>query len=210
MTKIVPALLVKTAQEYHDKIRLVRQLTDRYQLDVIDPEYADNPTVDLGDIEPRLDLQCDVHIMSFRPQRYIESALRLRPHMVILQFEQAENIEACIASIKRRGTVKVGLAINPQTEVESVAHLFAELDHILIMAYSAGFAGQKLQPKTLKKVAHVRELAPNVEVGLDGGVSDETLARIARCHFDVVNVNSFLFQSDDVLGRYSKLLEELS
>ncbi len=209
MAKIVPAILASNPEEYQQKIRLVRQLTDRYQLDVIDSEYADNPTLDLRQIEPRRDMLCDVHLMSRRPLHYLNDILALKPHMVIFQYEGAEDLVSALEKVKARG-VLVGLALNPATEVDEVGSLLPQIDHVLIMAYTAGFAGQTLQPKVLKKADTTRQLAPTLEVGLDGGVSEDTLAKIAKAKFDVVNTNSYLFGSDDVLSRYSELMEALA
>lgn len=209
MTKVVPALLAKNAVEFQEKIKIIRQLTDRYQLDVIDPEYVDNPTVNLQEVKPRLDLLCDVHLMSRRPAEYVDLVLSLRPHLVIFQFEQAEDLSLCFERVQKKGS-KVGLAINPATSVDEVASFLPRLDHLLVMGYPAGFAGQEFQPKVFKKVKQVREIAPAIELGLDGGVSDETIDEITKQHFDVVNVNSFLFNGKDVLTQYSRLMESLA
>ena len=50
MTKLVPAVLVKTAEEYQQRLSVIRQLTNRFQLDIIDGEYVDNKTIELDDV----------------------------------------------------------------------------------------------------------------------------------------------------------------
>lgn len=209
MAKVVPALLVKTVDEYRQRLKVVKQLTDRFQIDVIDPEFADNETVDLALFEPRQDIRCDIHIMSPNPSPYIASASALHPGLIIVQYEGVPEVEKLIEDLSVRG-IAAGIAINPSTAVTDIVHLLPALQHVLIMAYPAGFAGQDLQPSVLKKVAEVRELAPHVEVGLDGGVSAESLDRIAKAGFDVVNVNSYLFGAEDVLSRYTELMEALA
>ena len=206
MTKVVPAIHVASPEEYRDQLRVVRQLTSRFQLDVIDPDFADSPTVSMTEIEVPIGMQCDVHIMSPNPGRYMEDALALKPEMIIVQYETVENVEEILEAI-RSHEVRVGLAINPETSIEHIASLVGLIDHCLIMGYPAGRAGQTFQPKGLHKVAQVRQLKPTIEVGLDGGVAEESLERIAKANFDVVNVTTYLFSSQDILGRYTELME---
>lgn len=209
MAKVVPAILSSNLQDYQQKIRLVRQLTDRYQLDVIDPEYVDNATLGLRDIEPRRDMNCDIHLMSHRPMDFLQAIIAFRPHLAILQYEDAADIEEALRLLREKG-ISVGIALNPSTQVEDVApELVHSLDHVLVMAYPAGFSGQALQPRVLKKAQQLRELESKLEIGLDGGVGLETLPKIAKAGFDVVNTNSYLFDCEDVLSRYSELMEVL-
>ncbi len=206
MTKVVPAILASSVDDYRVKLRLTRQLTDRYQLDVIDPAFADNKTFDLSQIEPRVDMICDIHLMAVRPLDFLPDILALRPHLIIVQFEQALNLDKVLDKIAAQ-EIKVGLAINPATEVEQINKYLPLLQHVLVMGVDAGYSGQKLQPKVLKKVEQLRRITSTVEVGLDGGVSADSLLVIAKSNFDVVNVNSYLFGSADPLERYSELIE---
>jgi ribulose-phosphate 3-epimerase len=78
------------------------------------------------------------------------------------------------------------------------------------MGYSAGFAGSKFERSVLEKPAQVRAIVPGMEIGLDGGVNDKTISVIAKAEFDVINVNSFLFDNPnmDTLSAYSVLMEK--
>lgn len=209
MTKVVPAIQPKTIEEYQQKLRVVRQLTNRFQLDVVGTDFNDDPTIELSAIAPSTGMECDVHIMARDPKPYIVAAKALYPHLIILQYEGVENIKEILARLHEGGQA-VGVAINPETSVEDIAELIPVLDHVLIMAYPAGPSGQALQPAVLKKVAQVRELKPGVEVGLDGGVAEDTLGVIAKAGLDVVNVTTYLFSAEDPLSRYTGLMEGLA
>ena len=88
MTKIVPAILETTAGEYRRKVAQVRQLTGRFQLDVIDGRFVDNRTIQPQEIDPPDSLKVDIHLMVQRPLEYISKAIRLRPYTVIVQAEE--------------------------------------------------------------------------------------------------------------------------
>jgi pentose-5-phosphate-3-epimerase len=45
VAKVIPAILEHELSAYRKKVNLVRQLTDRFQLDVIDGELIDNKTI---------------------------------------------------------------------------------------------------------------------------------------------------------------------
>ena len=209
MTKVVPAIQPKTIEEYQQKLRVVRQLTSRFQLDVVGTDFNDEPTIELSGIAPSTGMECDVHIMARDPRPYIVAAKALYPHLLILQYEDIEGIDELLQDIHGGGQA-VGVAINPETSVADIAHLVPILTHVLIMAYPAGPSGQPLQPAVLSKVAQIRELKPAVEVGLDGGVAENTLGVIAKADLDIVNVTTYLFSAEDPLSRYTQLMEGLS
>jgi ribulose-phosphate 3-epimerase len=75
------------------------------------------------------------------------------------------------------------------------------------MGYSAGFAGQKLDPIVFERLGEARELLPHAEIGLDGGVNESNAKKILQAGFDVVNINTLIFGSEDPLSGYMKLLE---
>lgn len=207
MIKIVPAVLASTKEEYTKRLNVIRQLTDRFQLDVIDGEFADNITVDVSQITRPTDIKMDLHLMVAEPMKWVDKTLHLHPYTVIVQFEGSKDIEPVLARLKK-ATVKVGLALNPETPVSKLKPFIDMLDHVLIMGYPAGFSGQKFQPEVLDKIPQVRDLKSNVEIGLDGGVNEKTMKKICSSDLDLINVNSYLFETEDVLSRYSTILAE--
>lgn len=209
MTRIVPAIQSRTLEQFQQSLRTVRQLTNRFQLDVVSSDFNDTPTIGVEEIPVVPGMECDVHIMARNPEPQIAAAKHLYPHLVILQFEGVENIRRILEGLHDEGQA-VGVAINPETPVTAVADLLPIVDHVLIMAYPAGPSGQVLQPEVLGKAAQVRNLKPSVEVALDGGVAEDTLRQIAATGFDVVNVTTYLFSANDPMTRYTQLMEELS
>lgn len=205
MTKIVPAVLVDSKEEYLKKIAIIRQLTNRFQLDIIDGQYVDNRTIQLSDISRPTDLNMDVHLMVNDPKQFVEQAILLHANNIIIQIECCDNIMPFLERIKKSG-LNAGVAINPETSLKSLKPYKEILDHVLIMGYPAGFAGQKLNPIVFDRLAEVREMFPSVEVGLDGGVSPSNAKKVLQAGFDVVNINTLIFGNADPLSAYSELL----
>lgn len=205
MTKIVPAVLVDSKEEYLKKIAIIRQLTNRFQLDIIDGQYVDNRTIQLDDISRPTDLNMDVHLMVNDPKQFVEQAIVLHANNIIIQMECCENIMPFLERIKKSG-LNAGVAINPETSLKALKPYKEILDYVLIMGYPAGFAGQKLNPIVFDRLAEVREMFPSAEVGLDGGVSPSNAKKVLQAGFDVVNINTLIFGNDDPLSAYSELL----
>lgn len=206
MTRIVPAILVKTKAEYLSKLSLAKQLTNRFQVDIIDGQYVDNQTIGLGDLTRLIESRVDIHLMVAEPKLFVEQAITLNPNLIIIQFECGQDITPQLERIKKSG-LQAGVAINPGTELAKLEPLKELMNHILLMGYPAGFSGQKFQNQVLERVAIVRDLFPYAELGLDGGVTKDNAKRILRAGFDVVNINSAIFEADDPLNMYSQLLE---
>jgi ribulose-phosphate 3-epimerase len=209
MTKVIPAILEKDPISCRRRLQTVRQLTDRVQLDIIDGELIDNRTVQPQQIEPQNGLKIDVHLMVKRPLEYLPATLKLRPYTILVQYEGADRVNDALDKIKANG-IRSGISINPDTVLDEVKELIDKVDYVLLMAYPAGFAGQKLQPLVLKRVGELRASGFAGEVGLDGGVEAATLAAISKVGFDVVNTNSYLFSTDRILTRYHDIMEALN
>jgi ribulose-phosphate 3-epimerase len=205
MTKIVPAVLVDNKEDYLKRISVIRQLTNRFQLDIIDGQYVDNRTIQLEDISRPTDLNMDVHLMVNDPKPYVEQAIVLHANNIIIQLECCEDISSYLERIKKSG-LNAGVAINPDTKLNALKPYKEMLDHVLIMGYPAGFAGQKLNPMVFERLPEVCDMFPAAEVGLDGGLSPSNAKKVLQAGFDVVNINTLIFGSDDPLSAYSELL----
>lgn len=206
MTKIVPAILASSKQDYMSKLKIVRQLTNRFQLDIIDGKFVDNKTIDLDDVGRLIDIRMDIHLMVEDPRSYVKQAVGLNANTIIIQIECSSDLENIVKGIKSSG-INVGLAVNPETSLSKLAKYKGMLDHVLIMGYSAGFSGQKFKPECLERLPEVRKMFPGSEIGLDGGVTLKNVKKILESGFDIVNVNSAIFESFDPLSSYSEMLE---
>jgi|DEB19_MinimDraft_3_1074340.scaffolds.fasta_scaffold21341_2 ribulose-phosphate 3-epimerase len=205
MTKIVPAVLVDNKEDYLKRVSVIRQLTNRFQLDIIDGQYVDNRTIQLDDISRPTDLNMDVHLMVSDPKPYVEQAIVLHANNIIIQLECCEDISGYLERIKKSG-LNAGAAINPDTKLTALKPYKDILDHVLIMGYPAGFAGQKLNPLVFERLPEVRDMFPAAEIGLDGGLSPSNAKKVLQAGFDVVNINTLIFGNEDPLSAYSELL----
>lgn len=208
--KLVPAILAKTTEQYRSTLSQARKLTDRFHIDIIDGKYVDNLTVQPRDIQKQIDNKMDMHLMVEDPFWYAQQCVKLNPHIVIVQLESSGDIRKALEFVVKNG-FRSGISLNPSSSIEDLKPYLDIISHVQVMGYEAGFAGQKLNRQVLKMPEEIRNLKHGIEIGIDGGVNINTISSIVKAQFDVINVNSFIFNHEelDPLSAYSALLEKI-
>jgi ribulose-phosphate 3-epimerase len=109
--------------------------------------------------------------------------------------------------IRKQGC-KPGIALDPGTAIETVKHLLPEVDFVLLMTVSPGYAGQKLIPSMLGKIGELRrwldEAGLSLPIEVDGNVSWENLPAMIRAGGDI-----FVTGTSSVFERGARLEEGL-
>ena len=81
-----------------------------------------------------------------------------------------------LAEIRNFG-VAAGLALNPDTALETVLPHLEACDLVLVMSVNAGFGGQDFNPVAIEKLATLKSQKPDhVLLEVDGGVNSHTIA----------------------------------
>jgi ribulose-phosphate 3-epimerase len=91
--------------------------------------------------------------------------------------------------------------LNPATPIACLEYVMDKVDLILLMSVNPGFGGQKFIPSTLRKLAEVRKLIDasgrDIRLEIDGGVTVDNIAEIARAGADMFVAGSAIFGSPD-------------
>lgn len=186
MAEIVPTILATTPGEYHDRLDLIKDTAKRIHVDIADGEFAPVETINLAQAYVPEGVELDIHLMVKNPLSYLESALALKPALVIVHAEAAGDHSECIAEIQSFG-VDAGIALLPDTQVEDHAELTKSADHVLIFTGDLGHYGGDLDHDQLHKLSEVRALNPNAETSIDGGVNKDNADELEA---DVLYVGS--------------------
>lgn len=209
MSKIVPAILVDSLDRYRQQLRIVRQLTNRFQLDLIDQGFADNQTISADQVDPVGDLQIDVDLMSSNPSKVISNVFKLRPKLIIFHFFEQVDLQPLIERTKSNG-ISVGLALEPDQSADLLKPYLEKLDLVQLMGHKSGYAKLPLDEAVLTRAAAIKALKPSLLLSIDGGVGLDNLAKIVDAGIDIINVNTYIFDSPSPIERYHSLLEALS
>lgn len=114
------------------------------------------------------------------PQQWIEPMADAGIDQYTYHIEPVmDRVEEINRKIHEAG-MKVGLAIKPGTDVETVAKYIPTADMILVMTVEPGFGGQKFMVNQMAKVKWLRENYPTLDIEVDGGVGTETIHHCAQ------------------------------
>lgn len=143
----------------------------------------------------------DVHLMIQEPIRYIKEFAESGSDMITIHLEACEDVEATLKWIRECGC-RVGLAINPDTPVESVYPYLDLLDMVLIMTVQPGFGGQKYIHSVTPKIEALRKqldengYSDRVKIEVDGGICFETAAEAADAGSNILVSGSCVFKGE--------------
>lgn len=201
MIEIIPSVLTNSATELKEMLSVVEGAARRVHVDMIDGVFANNKTIEpiiLKDEEA--DLLIDYHLMVKRPESWVEKCVGGQADRIIGQIEMMKNQKEFVARVQEVGA-KVGLAIDlktPTVNLDSV--VLSDLDLVLLMSVKAGLGGQKFHPEVLSKIKKLDEIRSRdrtpFKICVDGGVSQENIAKLRRTGVDEAVVGRRLFKGD--------------
>ncbi len=198
----MPSLLSADFANLESEIAAVSS-ADGIHVDVMDYRFVPNLTLGLPVVESirkSTDQLLDIHLMIEEPDRWAPAYAEAGAESVTFHVEAADAPVRLARELRARGA-RAGMALRPATPIEPYADLIGELDLILIMTVEPGFGGQKFLDVMLPKLRRTRALldASGAEVWLevDGGISEDTIARCAEAGADTFVAGSAVFGADD-------------
>lgn len=179
---------------------------DTIQWDLMDGKYNPNNTLRffafdmMESIMENTKMGGETHLMVLEPWIFVDK-IKNCCSLIIFHFEACKNksdILKTIDKIKSCGK-KVGVAIEPETSVESLYEYLEFLDTVLIMTVKTGYAGQSFIDMTdkIRKLVEIRaERNLDFEIEADGGVNDKTVGPLREAGCDAVNSASYILNND--------------
>lgn len=203
--EIIPAIIAGSQEELEEGITKVMDLVDWIQLDVMDGEFVPNRSIDFDFTLPETDCRFEAHLMVKDPESWI------RKHgdkvdTVLIHIESCSDPGKLARLVKIKGK-RVGFALDPDTDIEKIKDLLNSIDQVLVMTVHPGAYGAEFLPETLNKVQKLRQLAPDIDIEVDGGMDDRTIKSAAGAGADLFVSGSFIMKADDP-GEAVKALEE--
>ena len=100
---------------------------------------------------------------------------------------------------------EIGLAINPDTDIQKVIPRLSKIKFVQILAVLPGKAGQKLDERVLEKITFLKKNYPDVILEVDGGINLETAKICKEAGADIIASASYIFDSGDPEKAYRAL-----
>ena len=184
---------------------------DYAHIDVMDQHFVPNLTIGLPVVKRLAEVSpvpLDVHLMVDDADRWAPEYAAAGAASVTFHAE-ATQAPVRLARELRSAGVRAGVAIRPATPVEPLLDLLDEFDMILVMTVEPGFGGQPFIDGTLPKIRRARQAIraahADTWVQVDGGVSRQTIGRIAAAGADVFVAGSAVYDADDVAAEIAAL-----
>lgn len=204
--QISPSILSADYGNLESELRRITAAgADAVHIDVMDGHFV--PNITLGApivkcIRHATDLPFDVHLMISDPQKYIPDFLKAGADSITFHIESDGDPDETIDLISRAGK-KAAIAVKPATPIESVYPYLDRLSMVLVMTVEPGFGGQSFMEDMMPKITALRaECArrglENMDVQVDGGIGEQTIAVAARAGANVFVSGNALFSSADM------------
>ncbi|MBU0646750.1 ribulose-phosphate 3-epimerase [Patescibacteria group bacterium] len=195
--KIAPSILSADFGKLNDEIAEVEPYSDMLHVDVMDGHFVPNITIGPPVVKKIVSkLPLDVHLMIENPQLYIELFVKAGAASITVHQEACTHLHRVIQQIKALG-VRAAVALNPATPVETIKHVLNDLDMVLVMSVNPGFGGQKFIPEVLVKIKELRNLKPDLDIEVDGGINAETARQCIEAGANVLVSGSHIFGAKD-------------
>lgn len=205
MAVICPAVLAAEPHEFREQMQRIAPFAVRVQIDLTDGLFARTKTISIGHAWWPHSIPADLHLMYERPDLYLEQILKLKPHMVIVHAE-AEGAFVEFAKQLHDNDIKVGVALLPETSPDVITPAMEHIDHVLIFSGDLGHFGGHAELKLLEKVQKLKQMKPEIEIGWDGGITDDNAQKLAEAGVDVLNVGGFIQKAANPASAYAKLV----
>ena len=201
--EIVPAILVKSNEELLQRIKVVKPYVKTIQIDVMDGKFVPNKTI-TGFSDLPKGVQYEFHWMVENPQFYIKNVIG--NHLHIVHIETVTDWKEIQKTVEKSGG-KLAVAINPETRLEKIIPYINKVSMVLIMTVNPGFSNQKYLSEMESKIKKLRSLYPKIDIEVDGGINQHTIAGAAKSGANKFGAASAIYGSDNIKEAITHLMD---
>lgn len=191
-----------------EKINKLNEVNSDYiHYDVMDGKFTEKKSLTYNEMKNlNLNKPKDVHLMVDDVKKYIDKFKNLNPEYITFHIEANVNTKEMIDYIHSLG-IKVGLSINPETDINKVLPYLKYIDLVLVMSVHPGRGGQTFIDIS-DKINKLNEIKKENDflIEVDGGINNETIKYCKNA--DIVVVGSYI-TNDNMNERVNSLWEEI-
>lgn len=187
-----------------EQVKGVERHADIIHVDVMDAHFV--PPLTIGPVvveslRPVTGLPMHAHLMIEAPERLLEDFAEAGTDIATFHVEAVSDPGGVVEGVRKVG-MKAGIAVNPETQVESVFPYLDELDNVIVMTLArTGWAGQPFQESSLPKIeaarAEIDRRGLSVDVVVDGGIDEESAPKCLAAGATVLAAASSIFKAPD-------------
>lgn len=208
MSVICPCVTATDAHAYREQMARVAPFAKRVHIDFSDGKLAPVPLINPIQAYWPEGVLADLHLMIKNPTEHLETVISLKPNMAIIHAEAEGDLLGMMREL-RAVNIKTGVALLQATDPDAARELIADADHVLIFSGDLGHFGGTADTTLLAKVAKIRAINANVEVGWDGGVGPDNVSQLSLGGVEVLDVGGHIQQAPDPQEAYATLVKNL-
>jgi ribulose-phosphate 3-epimerase len=204
--KIAPSILSADFGKLNEEIASIDEHVDFIHVDVMDAHFVPNLTLGapvVKYIKSKKNLEC--HLMITNPEKYVEDFAKAGAWMITIHWEATKDKTADVLQQIRDLGVKPSLSLNPPTDVSEIEPYLDLVDMVLVMSVNPGFGGQSFIEDVLPKVKRIRELKPDLDICMDGGINAETGKLSIEAGANALVAGSYIYKAEDRLAAIESL-----
>tara|TARA_B100001540_G_scaffold163806_1_gene144855 strand:+ start:673 stop:1332 length:660 start_codon:yes stop_codon:yes gene_type:complete len=202
--QVSPSILSADFSKLGDDIKRLEQSgADMIHVDVMDGHFVPNLTIGppvIKSLRKYTKLPFDVHLMIDPVHKYIKDYSDAGADIITFHPEATKNILETINHIKTFNK-KVGISLNPDTEIKTIEQQLNSVDLILIMSVYPGFGGQKFINRVIQKIRDLDKIRNqkklNFKIEIDGGINFETSKIAIEAGVDILVSGTTVFKENN-------------
>ena len=202
--KISPSILSCNFSKLGEEIESLEKAgADLIHIDVMDGHFVPNITIGpevIKKIRPLTKVPFDVHLMISPVDNFIEDFANAGSDIITIHPEATKNLKKSIELIKKFDK-KVGISLNPNSEIILVEPYLNDIDLILVMSVNPGFAGQKFKPEVLKKLEKIKKIIVSknlkIDLEIDGGINFQNSIDAKNAGANILVSGSTIFNENN-------------
>ena len=202
--KISPSILSCNFSKLGEEIKsLEKDGAALIHIDVMDGHFVPNITIGpevIKKIRPLTKVPFDVHLMISPVDNFIEDFANAGSDIITIHPEATKDLKKSIKLIKKFNK-KVGISLNPNSEIILVEPYLNDIDLILVMSVNPGFAGQKFKPEVLKKLEKIKKIIVSknlkIDLEIDGGISFQNSIDAKNAGANILVSGSTIFNENN-------------
>ena len=202
--KISPSILSCNFSKLGEEIESLEKAgADLIHIDVMDGHFVPNITIGpevIKKIRPLTKVPFDVHLMISPVDNFIEDFANAGSDIITIHPEATKDLKKSIELIKKFNK-KVGISLNPNSEISLVEPYLNDIDLILVMSVNPGFAGQKFKPEVLKKLEKIKKIIVSknlkIDLEIDGGINFQNSIDAKNAGANILVSGSTIFNENN-------------
>ena len=202
--KISPSILSCNFSKLGEEIESLEKAgADLIHIDVMDGHFVPNITIGpevIKKIRPLTKIPFDVHLMISPVDNFIEDFANAGSDIITIHPEATKDLKKSIELIKKFDK-KVGISLNPNSEINLVEPYLSDIDLILVMSVNPGFAGQKFKPEVLKKLEKIKKIIVSknlkIDLEIDGGINFQNSMDAKNAGANILVSGSTIFNENN-------------